>query len=401
MLELYGDGIRDDTAAIQSMIDSGVCELNLPAPKKYYLISKPLELPSNFRLVLPRYAEIKLADNSSCVMLKNKTMPARPDAPEYPFVAKFYEYLAKYAPDFPCENIEVCGGIWNCNNLGQRPNPQQSNIYDGYSGFGMLFYNVKNIKIHSLTVKDPVTYAINLDCTSYFTVEDICFDFNYGNPCAVNMDGVHVNGNCHYGLIQNLYGTCFDDMVALNADEGISGPITNVEVSGIKAENSHSAVRLLACAEKIENIHIHDVYGTYYQYCIGLTKYYQREPIGHFEGITIDNVFASKADRLSVYQKDGTYVYPLIYMENDVTIKDVSISNVRRKEKSTPVATLYLGHNACAESISISRVSVENKTGKKMPMFVNNGSIKELYLSKIQTCGDDALVNYGEIKRIL
>ena len=72
MYQLYGDGIHDDTAAIQEMIDSGVCEVSLPAPKKHYLISKPLELPSNFRLVLPRFAVIKLADWSNCVMVRNK-----------------------------------------------------------------------------------------------------------------------------------------------------------------------------------------------------------------------------------------------------------------------------------------------------------------------------------------
>ena len=72
--KLYGDGIHDDTAAIQEMIDSGVCEVRLPAPAKFYLISKPLALPSNFRLVLPRYAEIRLADGSNCVMVRNKVV---------------------------------------------------------------------------------------------------------------------------------------------------------------------------------------------------------------------------------------------------------------------------------------------------------------------------------------
>ena len=47
---LYGDGMHDDTAAIQEMIDSGVCEVSLPAPKNFYLISKPLVIPSNFKL---------------------------------------------------------------------------------------------------------------------------------------------------------------------------------------------------------------------------------------------------------------------------------------------------------------------------------------------------------------
>jgi len=72
--KLYGDGIHDDTSALQELIDSGICELCLPVPEKFYLISKPLELPSNFKLKLPRYAKVKLAANSNCVMIKNKTL---------------------------------------------------------------------------------------------------------------------------------------------------------------------------------------------------------------------------------------------------------------------------------------------------------------------------------------
>ena len=63
---LYGDGVHDDTAAIQELIDSGVCEVSLPAPKKHYLISKPLVIPSSFKLKLPRFAEIRLADGADC-----------------------------------------------------------------------------------------------------------------------------------------------------------------------------------------------------------------------------------------------------------------------------------------------------------------------------------------------
>ena len=37
---LYGDGIHDDYPAIQEMIDSGVCEVSLPAPKQKYIITK-------------------------------------------------------------------------------------------------------------------------------------------------------------------------------------------------------------------------------------------------------------------------------------------------------------------------------------------------------------------------
>lgn len=62
-------------AAIRELIDSGSCEVSLPAPKVCYLISKPLELPSDFRFVLPRFAEIKLAKGSDCEMIRNKMVP--------------------------------------------------------------------------------------------------------------------------------------------------------------------------------------------------------------------------------------------------------------------------------------------------------------------------------------
>ena len=71
---LYGDGIHDDIPAIQELIDSGVCEVELPAPSVCYLISKPIIIPSSFKLKLPRFAHIKLMDGANCFMLQSKTV---------------------------------------------------------------------------------------------------------------------------------------------------------------------------------------------------------------------------------------------------------------------------------------------------------------------------------------
>ena len=84
------------------------------------------------------------------------------------------------------------------------------------------------------------------------------FDFNLGNPLATNMDGVHLNGCCHHGVIRNLKGACYDDLVALNAYEGYAGPITDIVIDGLYAEDCRSAVRLLAIHEELKNIHIND-----------------------------------------------------------------------------------------------------------------------------------------------
>ena len=54
---LYGDGIHDDTSAIQEMLDTQ-SDIVLPSPQNFYLISKPLEIGSNTSLTLPRNAVI-------------------------------------------------------------------------------------------------------------------------------------------------------------------------------------------------------------------------------------------------------------------------------------------------------------------------------------------------------
>ncbi|MBQ2967853.1 MAG: hypothetical protein IJE10_07045 [Clostridia bacterium] len=383
MNKIYGDGIHDDTKGLQELIDTSDNELYLPMPDVHYLISKPLELPSNFKLKLPRYAEIKLAKASNCVMLKNKTVT---DCSKR-VALELFDFINEYSPDYPCKNIEVEGGIWNFNNKEQTENPILSGNYDqsGYRGFMFLFYNVKGLRISSLTLKDPVTFAVTLDSVSYFTVDNVVFDFNYGNPLATNMDGIHLNGNCHFGEIRNLKGACHDDLVALNADEGSVGEISNVLIDGIYAEDCHSAVRLLSANHPVKNVHITNVFGTYYQYCIGITRFYPTEGKGFFDGITIDNIYASKAVRLPVYGKPATsYVYPLIYIQNKLYIKALKISNLNRREENVPVETIFVGDDTIIEQMILDNITTENHTeSKKMPMVVNNGEIKHLYKNAV------------------
>lgn len=385
MYKLYGDGIHDDYPAIQELIDSGKREISLPLPENFYLISKSLELPSNFKLVLPRFATIRLADNANCVMLKNKTVTRE----NYTLNNSIMDFYEIYADDYKCENIEVVGGIWDFNNKNQIPNPIQTlHAPNGYNGFGMLFYNVSGLTIRSLTLKDPVNFAVTLDTVSYFTVDDIQFNYNYGNPTATNMDGIHLNGNCHWGKITNLKGACYDDVVAINAEEGSNGPITNISIDGIFSEDSHSAVRLLTVTKPVENINITNVYGSYYQYCIGLTKYYPGETKGYFDNITISNVYASKAERYAIYQKGNSPAYPFIFIQDETVTKNVYIKNLHRKEKINTVETVFVGKTATVDNIVMENVTCENLTDMPFVPFVLKGTIKNLACSNILIDGE-------------
>ena len=239
----------------------------------------------------------------------------------------------------------------------------------------MLFFNVRGLKLSSLTMKDPVNFAVTLDRVSYFTVENITFDFNYGNPKALNMDGIHINGNCHYGFLRNLQGACYDDLVALNADEGSDGPISHMEVDGIFAEDCHSAVRMLTVRNRVEHIRISRVHGTYYQYCIALTKYYPGETIGCFDAITLEHIHASKAVRRDIFCKGNSRVYPLIWVQGDCCVGSLRVSHLYRCERNVPIETLHIGKNATVERLILEDVVAVHEFGEAMPLLINLGTV--------------------------
>ena len=245
----------------------------------------------------------------------------------------------------------------------------------------MLFYNVRNFRLSNLTIKDPANYAVMIDIGSYFTVENITFDFNFGNPIASNMDGIHLNGNCHYGVIKNLQGACYDDLVALNAHEGSGGDITNIEIDGIFAENCHSAVRILTVNQKIEHITISNVFGTYYQYCIGFTKYYPGEMTGYCDAISLTNIHASKSERLPIQEAhmgNKNYHFPFIWIQGQIIVKRLSIDHLHRREYNNPVDTIRVDKDAVVDELLVYDLTVENHTNGKCEEIVNLGTIKKM-----------------------
>ena len=109
--------------------------------------------------------------------------------------------------------------------------------------------------------------------TENFTVQNIHFDYLEVSPKLWNMDGIHIEGGCKNGYIHNLSGTCHDDTVALTTEDLYRGDIENITVDGIYGRDSHSAVRLLSRANKLKNVHITNIYGTYYVAGIIISKY--------------------------------------------------------------------------------------------------------------------------------
>lgn len=411
-----GNGVHDDTEYIQSLLDSGKRCVHLPEPSVKYIISKPLKIHSNTSLVLDRFTEIMLAPQSNCFMLQN----------------------ADY--ENGNENISIEGGIWNYNDQNQRPNPLVTKEYkavdlktrrfhestkysDEYLGVPMRFYKTKNLTLKSFTIKDPITFAIQMGFVEYFTIDDITFDFDLGNPVAANTDGVHIDGGCAFGHITNLKGTTYDDLVAINADDFLSAPISNITVDGIYTENCHSAVRLLSVVSPVKNISISNLYGTCFQYVIGITKHFINEgSVGTFSNIVLKNIAVSKCIKDPVTKRVDR-LFPVIYVQSEVSIDCLSIENLSRWEYVNPVETIGICEDAHIGALSI-RDSVQkncldnenytlgkgyardvnsiperNKDNNIIPFIVNNGTIDSLELSNIKAEGE-MLLNYGQINKI-
>ena len=201
---LVGDGVADDTDAIQQLLDTGAPLVYLPPPKRHYLISRTLKIGSDQELRLDRFSVIRLAPKSDCPMLENRAYREGRDV-----------------------RLAVTGGIWDADNVRQTGNFQQlpggrahapkSFDPDFFIGMAMRFNHVEEMRVSGVTVRNPVSYGIAFGHAAYVVVEDVAFDYNAWNPIPLNMDGVHFDGCCHHLRIANLRGTCFDDMVALNA----------------------------------------------------------------------------------------------------------------------------------------------------------------------------------------
>jgi hypothetical protein len=333
-------------------------------------------------------------------------------------------------------DIVVSGGIWDYNNKNQSPNPQigacittdgqkiaanpdhemgrtthlcegiVTRYNDSYSGVVMRFAHVKRLVVRDLTIKDPVTYCLQMAYITHFTVENIMFDQNLGNPDPVNMDGVHLDGGCRFGFIHNIQGTCYDDIVALNASDLYDGPIEDIVVDGVFGRDTLRGVRLLSINPDcpMRRITVSNVFGTFYQNAVALTYFYPRFGTrGVMDQICIRNCYVEHAPRLPVYKRGGNddFTYSLVWIDSDLDIGSLCIEDLHRREKIAKIETLVICENTNIENLTLSRISQKNETGTPVTLFRNEANIEKLFMYNVQPHGDVLLENNGFIGKII
>ncbi|MBQ6246638.1 MAG: hypothetical protein IJK04_07215 [Kiritimatiellae bacterium] len=367
---LVGDGVADDTDAIQALLDSGAGCVYLPPPKVAYLISRTLKIGSGQELRLDRFSLVRLAPKSDCPMLENRAFRGGKDV-----------------------RLAVTGGIWDADNVSQTGNFQQlpggraaapkSFDQDFFIGMAMRFNNVEEMRVGGLTVRNPVSYGIEFGHAAYVVAEDIAFDYNAWNPIPLNMDGVHFDGFCHHLRIANLRGTCFDDMVALNANDGIcspeEGPIHDVDIDGLYCEYCHSAVRMLSAGAPLGQVTVRNVHGHFYCYTVGLTHYFPEKPRGRFDDIVVSDVFASKAN---VPPECGgeSYRNPMevIHLQGPIDVGNLVVERLYRDEDCLPASTIGIDAKATVENLAVRDCRMTNRLPAPIKFIDNRGRIDSI-----------------------
>ena len=370
---LYGNGIQDDTLALQELLDKrGIVTVEQPGT---YLVSKTLIIHSNTKLILSPGARILAAPMSKCALIEN-------------------EHFAGGGRD---ERIEIIGGIWdgNCDNMGldavyeakhREDQPYSPSLFKGKL---IRFAHIDNIVLERLTVKDPVSYGIQIADTVGFVTRDLYFDYNHHFGTT---DGVHINGPAYNGVIENLHGTTNDDMVSLTTidethAEVTVGEIVNVDIRNVCAFNGYSGVRLLSAGNfDLRCVRINGVYGDYRHNAV-LISHHNTRPNTRiwFDDIVIEHIHSSKSttplgeDCFRYWEKNAIEKLPLIWMEKGIKVGNMTLRDISRYERANTVGPL-VQIDATAE---IDRLVAENicqtcAPGIDAPLWVNEGSIGKL-----------------------
>ena len=360
---------------LQPLLDrGGNIDFRVPG---IYMLHAPLTIRSHTRLRVGPGITFRAAPRSLCSLIENEA---------------FYG-------DGMDEEIEIVGGIWDaaCDDQGLTPLTYAVNRNDHpydprvFTGKAIRFAHVRRLTFRDATVKDPVSYGVQIADAQDFTVRDIHFDYNCNFGTA---DGVHINGPAYDGVIENMHGITNDDMVSLTTvDEAHAevtrGPIRRIRIDGVHAENGYTGVRLLSCGEELTDIQVKNVSGTYRHNAVCVTHHnvHPGERIW-MDRLVIDGVTASKSDlgltdTCFTYWERGAEKAALVWVAAGVQVGKLEIRNVDRKETTAcPAPTIQLDATAHIDTLEIAHVHQSFACGQQLPAILNRAEVEHMNIQE-------------------
>ena len=372
------DGVTDCTNAIQKCLDIGgtikFCG-NGTALTGTLQINK-----SNTHIVLDEGFTIKLKDNTNFQLIKTP--------------GSNYTFEDERVYSEILNNISIAGGTFDLNGNNQT---RQYNwvVYNS----GVQIVDCVNFKMENVTLKDATAFAFHGANLKQFTIRNIYID-GYGRLLDSdgvgwnNTDGLHFNGDCIDGIIENIRGVCADDFIGLNcagdgdSNDGLArirdGNCNNVIIRNIIVDQKNEgasasrAIRLMTCGDyTFDNVLIDGVYGIYYfTGVIGITAW--RIGNGHFGKIQIKNVFAKSSYNESpiiLVGSEGTNPYDAIV--DCLMIDNVIINSTQIYQNNLVKVT----GDSLVKKLIVNNIEV-TKNGNFM-MQLYTGNYEQIVLSNV------------------
>jgi hypothetical protein len=297
-------GVTNSTAAINSALVAG----SIFYPPGKYLITGPLNVPDN------RF--IKHLPGAILLVSVNRNY-----ANATTMNAAFYQNSDTNTGS----NIWIEGGIFDGNQAIQTPISYSGNN-PFLGGIQFLWFNMTNLTIKDVEFRNQMNYATQLSEVSNFVVSGMRMN-NSGS--GLHQDGVHLNGPCGIGLIENIWrNSGNDDEIALNANDGGTGSVPiqgvihdivvrNVDCAGPGNPYSGSGVRILNSTYAISNIDISGIHGFYG--CQGVISMLA------LEGTPSIGVSDLSIHDCSAFSADGTCGF----ITSTMWVNDIQLNNIQ------------------------------------------------------------------------
>ncbi|MBO4355732.1 MAG: hypothetical protein J5850_02625 [Clostridia bacterium] len=373
MFGAKGDGIANDLEAIQTALNFGVKDVYIP--KGTYIVDAPIKVPSH------KYIN---ADPGARIVFVAKKMLTQTDF-----------LLTNEDVDYGNDDITIEGGIWD-GGFGREFNKKSTDIYEigSSSGTCINFVTVRRLRLLNMTVANPVGYYVRLSRVRGFEIKNIRFSSEKPGP---NQDGLHFGGLCRNGVVENVRaitkGQTNDDLLAFNADDsvirqenrGIScGPIEDILVRNVYAEECHTAIRFASVTSAIKHVHIENIYAGCR--CAGINmdaNRYCRTPLFKEEGAPngVGDVSEIKINNCTLFFTENAH-NPIALIDAEEHCRDFEITDFHRPaglDRFMDRPTL-LARNLARQTI-IADGEVTEITDKSQECVVN-GEISTLRLDR-------------------